>query len=519
MNKVRCAIYTRKSTDEGLDQAFNSLDAQREACEAYIHSQKHEGWKVLAAHYDDGGVSGGTMERPALQLLLKEIDAGRIDMVVVYKIDRLTRSLADFAKLVERLDEAGASFVSVTQAFNTSTSMGRLTLNVLLSFAQFEREVTAERIRDKIAASKKKGMWMGGRVPLGYDKTDAGLIINKEEAKTVRTLFEAYLDLGCVRGLKAFAGKEGLRTKTRMTKAGLIVEGTSFSRGRLYHLLANPIYLGKIRHKMEVYDGLHDAIVSGELWDKVQAKLKSNAVDRSTRVNAANRSPLAGKLFDDHGKLLTPSHTVKAGRRYRYYVSQNLVRESGIQKGGWRIASGEIERAVAAAVSSDRNVVLWLQQRGTIGLDDKQLFDAISRVQICDTYLRIELGLEGGSEPRTIDAPFTRRRRGVETRLVLAGHKSRQPDTALAKRILRAMSWVNQIKAGQSIRQIAAAESVSPEYITHNLDMAFLSPGILLAIADGKQPPSLTAKSFTRMNLPVDWAAQNSMLLSGQGMF
>jgi len=241
MNRVRCAIYTRKSSDEGLDQAFNSLDAQREACEAYITSQKHEGWKVLPTKYDDGGASGGNMDRTALQELLADVDAGRVDMIVVYKIDRLTRSLSDFAKLVDRLDAEGASFVSVTQQFNTSTSMGRLTLNVLLSFAQFEREVTAERIRDKIAASKKKGMWMGGLVPLGFDKTEGGLAINKSEAETVRLMFQSYLELGCVRGLKAFADQADLRTKTRTLLSGKIISGQAFSRGRIYHLLANPI--------------------------------------------------------------------------------------------------------------------------------------------------------------------------------------------------------------------------------------------------------------------------------------
>ncbi|MEM6900892.1 MAG: recombinase family protein [Pseudomonadota bacterium] len=245
MTRIRCAIYTRKSTEEGLDQSFNSLDAQREACEAYIQSQKQEGWKLLPAHYDDGGVSGGTMDRPALQQLLDEIDAARVDMVVVYKIDRLTRSLADFAKLVERLDKAGASFVSVTQQFNTSTSMGRLTLNVLLSFAQFEREVTAERIRDKIAASKKKGMWMGGLVPLGYDKGAEGLAINEAEAETVRTLFRKYLDLGCVRRVKTFADESQLRSKTRTRHDGTIVPGKSFSRGQLYHLRLTRSIVGR----------------------------------------------------------------------------------------------------------------------------------------------------------------------------------------------------------------------------------------------------------------------------------
>lgn len=241
---VKWAIYTRKSSDEGLDQAFNSLDAQRDACEAYITSQKHEGWKALSQHYDDGGLSGGNLDRPALQRLMDDIDAGRVDIIIVYKIDRLTRSLSDFARLVDRLDAANASFVSVTQHFNTATSMGRLTLIVLLSFAQFEREVTAERIRDKIAASKKTGMWMGGHVPLGYERSDTGLVINSAEADTVRKLFAFYLDLGCVRRLKEFSDANHLLTKNYTSKTGRVSGGTAFSRGRLYDLLKPPPLCG-----------------------------------------------------------------------------------------------------------------------------------------------------------------------------------------------------------------------------------------------------------------------------------
>lgn len=285
MNKIRCAIYTRKSTEDGLDQAFNSLDAQREACEAYIASQKHEGWKLLKSHYDDGGKSGGNLERPALKQLLSEIEAGRVDMVVVYKIDRLTRSLTDFAKLVERFDQVGASFVSVTQQFNTSTSMGRLTLNVLLSFAQFEREVTAERIRDKIAASKKKGMWMGGFPPYGYDKTKDGLQINQCEAEVIQDLFEAYVRLGCVRKLLTYAEDMNYRTRVLVFKSGRTRGGGWFNRGGMYHLLSNPLYIGKIKHHDQVFDGLHDPIIDEELWAQVQATLSSNRIKRKGAVS------------------------------------------------------------------------------------------------------------------------------------------------------------------------------------------------------------------------------------------
>lgn len=279
MTKIRCAIYTRKSTEEGLDQEFNSLDAQFEACAAYVASQRHEGWKLLPQRYDDGGISGGTLERPGLQQLLADIEAGRVDMVVIYKIDRLTRSLADFAKLVERMEAANCSFVSVTQSFNTSSSMGRLTLNMLLSFAQFEREVTAERIRDKIAASKAKGLWMGGLAPLGYDphpdKMRRELIVNEEEAETVCALFQLYLQEGCLNATAKTAKEAGLFSKRRIFASGRVQGGTPFSRGQLHALLTNPVYRGLMRHKDKTWPGLHPAIIDEELWDEVQNKLQA----------------------------------------------------------------------------------------------------------------------------------------------------------------------------------------------------------------------------------------------------
>ncbi|HMB76452.1 MAG TPA: recombinase family protein, partial [Kiloniellaceae bacterium] len=347
----RCAIYTRKSSEEGLEQDFNSLDAQREACEAYIRSQKGEGWTLLSQRYDDGGISGGTLARPALQRLLVDMAANRVDLIVVYKVDRLTRSLADFAKLVERFDAAGASFVSVTQQFNTATSMGRLTLNVLLSFAQFEREVTAERIRDKIAQSKKKGLWMGGPVPLGYDAKDRSLVINAAEAKTVRTIFQLYLDLGCVRRVKEETDQQGLVSKLHHFKNGRR-GGVPLTRGRIYHLLSNPIYCGEIRHKQQLYPGQHQAIIDPATFDAVAAKLR--ATPRRIRRNgqaAMSVSPLAAKFTDETGDRLTPSHAVSRGRRHRYYVSRRLITESG--KGdlsGWRLPAKTLEDAVANSI-------------------------------------------------------------------------------------------------------------------------------------------------------------------------
>lgn len=323
--KIRCAIYTRKSSEEGLEQEFNLLDAQREACAAYINSQKHEGWVPLPEHFDDGGISGGTMERPALQRLLKDIDQGAVDQILVYKIDRLTRSLVDFSKIVDRLDGAGTSFVSVTQSFNTATSMGRLTLNMLLSFAQFEREVTAERIRDKIAASKKKGLWMGGNVPLGYYPNGRTLTINTREAETVRAIYRLYQLHSSILKVVTKARHLKLQSKHRTTPSGKVKGGKPIDRGHIYHILTNPIYAGRIRHKKEVFDGQHPAIIDPEDWDEIQQRL-SNRSGRKRGVKvAAHPSPLAGKLFDETGDRLTPSHSAKNGKRLRYYISRRLV--------------------------------------------------------------------------------------------------------------------------------------------------------------------------------------------------
>ena len=348
-----CAIYTRKSTDEGLEQAFNSLDAQREACAAYILSQKHEGWTTLPRGYDDGGFSGGSMDRPGLRQLLADVAAGGIDVVVVYKVDRLTRALADFARIVAIFDAAGVSFVSVTQAFNTTSSMGRLTLNVLLSFAQFEREVTAERVRDKIAASKAKGMWMGGVVPIGYRPEARSLQPVPEEAALVQRIFARYLALGSVHRLKAELDAAGLRTPERRHRDGSRSGGAAFSRGKLYALLANPLFIGRIRHHHEVHPGQHPAIVDEALWQAVQDRLAANRQTRSGRGAAERPSPLAGRLFDPDGRKMRPSHARRKGRRYRYYLSTDLVVGSvATGASGWRIPAGEIEAAVSSAVAA-----------------------------------------------------------------------------------------------------------------------------------------------------------------------
>jgi site-specific DNA recombinase len=367
----RCAVYTRKSSEEGLEQDFNSLHAQREASEAFIKSQQGEGWKLVKTAYDDGGLSGGNMERPALQRLLEDIRHGLIDVVVVYKVDRLTRSLADFAKMVEVFDAQGVSFVAVTQQFNTTTSMGRLTLNVLLSFAQFEREVTGERIRDKIAASKRKGIWMGGCPSMGYDVCDRRLVINQAEAVTVRQIYQRYLKTGSVPKLKTELDRDGIVSKIRVSRKGNRSGGRSFSRGALYELLSNPVYVGEIRHKRERHPGQHEAILERGLWEKVQRRLLDRAARTSESRTKASPSPLAGKVFDETGEPLYAQGAVRRGQRYRYNVSRALVRGSKVEgQLGWRVPGPELERAVAIAARSildDKAAILEALQVAGMG--------------------------------------------------------------------------------------------------------------------------------------------------------
>jgi DNA invertase Pin-like site-specific DNA recombinase len=423
---LRCAIYTRKSSEEGLEQDFNSLQAQREACEAYIASQKHEGWKVLQTAYDGGAYSGGTMERPALQQLLADITAERIDVVVVHKVDRLTRALADFAKIVEIFDRHGVSFVSVTQQFNTTSSMGRLTLNVLLSFAQFEREVTGERIRDKIAASKKKGLWMGGFVPLGYRANQRTLIIHEPEARIVRTIFQLYHQIGSVLKVEVELRRRGINRPSSTTMTSKRVYGARpFMRGEIYKLLENPIYIGEIHHKGYRYQGQHPPIVYRRLLNAVRTKLAANAHDRRVGRNIAEPSLLAGLLQDDHGNRLTPTHTVKKGKRYRYYASLHRragkpgpeTDETRSSPPNWRIPAAEIETTVIAQLAKRLADPHWLMknaaERQTItqrkalirngktiaarlqslaGADLRaQLLSLVTRITLSDGVLRIDV--------------------------------------------------------------------------------------------------------------------------------
>src|SRR3979490_178583 len=352
---VRCAIYTRVSTDQGLEQDFNSLDAQYDASQAYIRSQAHAGWTLVRSKYDDGGFSGGNTDRPALQRLLEDLRAGKVDIIVVYKVDRLTRSLADFAKLVGLFDQHGVSFVSVTQQFNTTTSMGRLTLTVLLSFAQFEREVTSERIRDKIAASKRKGLWVGGMAPLGYDTKDRRITINEPEAETVRTIFRSYLKLGSLNLLIADLRKRGIITKVRTLKTGEPVGGIPFTRGPLAHLLRNRFYIGEVIFKGETLAGEQPAIVDKGLFEAVQAKL-SQQVSNHKVSRTKSEALLLGRIFDDRGHRMTPSHVRKRGIKYRYYISSALLQGQAEQAGAVsRIPAREVETLVIKAVRDRLN--------------------------------------------------------------------------------------------------------------------------------------------------------------------
>jgi len=397
---LRCATYTRVSTDQGLEQDFNSLDAQREASEAYIKSQAHEGWKLIPNGYDDGGYSGGSMERPALQKLLDDVRARRIDVIVVCKVDRLTRSLADFAKLVELFDKHGVSFVSVTQAFNTTTSMGLLTLNVLLSFAQFEREVTGERIRDKIAASKKKGMWMGGVVPLGYRVEDRALHIVEGHAEIVRSLFQRYLEAGSVVRLKQRLDAEGFRLPVRIDGAGRSTGGGPISRGHIYRILSNPIYVGRIGHKGQVHEGQHSPIVGQDIWDKVQQCLRARqGAERAKRTRQASEAPLAGKLFDDRGNRMSPSWAKKGSKRWRYYVSQAALQGDKSKAGSVvRVAAATIEHCVADVIS---------KQSADRSSSQAHLRDLIDRVTIGRAAIQVQLSEAAETDvgARTLTVP------------------------------------------------------------------------------------------------------------------
>ena len=515
-----CALYTRKSSEEGLDQAFNSLDAQREACEAFVKSQKNEGWRTFATRYDDGGFSGGSMQRPALKRLLADITAGKIDVVVVYKIDRLTRSLADFARMVELFDRHGASFVSVTQAFNTTSSMGRLTLNVLLSFAQFEREVTGERIRDKIAASKAKGMWMGGNLPLGYDVpagASRALVINPAEATTVRMIFNAYLEVGSVHVLQRWLDERKIRSKRRTTRDGKMIGGQPFGRGALFHLLRNRTYLGMIVHKGEAHPGRHDAIVDTALFDTVQARLDANARRHKTRSARVIRAPLTGRIFDIEGEPMSPAFTHgKRGQVYRYYVSAPLQQgrrskdDAAIRRVPGpaleNLFSGVIQR-IAPANATDP---LALPVRVEVHTESLQLLMPVTLL----AAVRLRLVPGETAEPDAADAALLRL--VVPVRMRLHGGRSwilgstspvSRRDPVLIKALRAAHAMVSVDHAGLPVLEAAPP---SP-YLRRLVRIAFLAPELQRAILAGQQPAGLTLEQLMRTPMPSLWSEQGTL--------
>ncbi|RVQ66403.1 recombinase family protein [Croceicoccus ponticola] len=544
--RLRCAIYTRKSTDEGLDKDFNSLDAQREACAAYVMSQRHEGWVLHPDPYDDGGCTGGNMERPGLQQLLDDVKAGLVDIVVVYKVDRLTRSLTDFARIVEVLDDAGASFVSVTQEFNTTNSMGRLTLNVLLSFAQFEREVISERIRDKVAASKAKGMWMGGPVPLGYRVEHRKLIVAPEEASVVSEIMQRYLACDTVTELLAEMEQDGIVTARRAQRDGSIRGGVPFRRDGLISLLSNRIYVGEIVHKGASYRGEHEGIIDRDLFDQVQAKLASQPKPRIQSTRHRIVSMLAGMLYDDTGKPMVPTHTRNHGRRYRYYVTRPSEVGSGVATS---LPAPDLEAAVRTALAgylSDSGMLRKLASDlpthqlaalithagyladGIVSASPSDLREALQSLgftatinrdgvsaSICQSALLQGASIDADDGHRIpIEIPYTFENHGHEQRLRLDPLRSEQArlDEQLLDLLARAFNARDQLLAMDEVH----ASSTSATEIRHLRRIArvsYLDPVIIKSFLDGTQPRDLTSRKLWRIGtLPIAWHEQKFAL-------
>lgn len=521
VKSIRCAIYTRVSTDQGLEQEFNSLDAKREASEAYIKSQAHEGWVCLKELYNDGGYSGGSVERPALQKLLEDVRRRWLDVIVVYKVDRLTRSLADFAKLVEHFDAHQVSFVSVTQSFNTTSSMGRLTLNVLLSFAQFEREVTGERIRDKIAASKKKGMWMGGVVPHGYRVEDRKLVIDEAEARDIRSIFELYNQLKSIPALIRELDARGIRTRVRKLASGGSVGGIPFTTGPIAHLLGNRVYLGEINHREKSYPGEHEPIISAELFSAVQEIRRSNA-SRKTRGYERSGALLAGLIHDDAGNRMTPVHAKKGGVRYRYYQSWVLAQGQKAKAGSvFRVPAGQVEQVVAEAIQKHLEMIPAIS-----GVESAVHFvrDHVTKVVVHRDRLVVSLLTgdetsadtvlpEGGNQTQTLCIGWSKssliRRRAVlgndEPAISTRPIRS-EARTRLLKAIAQGRHWLDQILTGDAtdIAAIAEKQEVSEKTVRSTLSLAFLAPDIVQAAIDGRLPRGLGVSSMT--DLPADWS-------------
>ena len=531
--KIRCAIYTRKSTEEGLEQEFNSLQAQREACESYIKSQKHENWQLWPNEYDDGGYSGGNMERPALKRLLQDVQNGLVDIIVVYKIDRLTRSLMDFSKIVEVLDKHNASFVSITQHFNTTTSMGRLTLNMLLSFAQFEREVTGERIRDKISASKKKGMWMGGKPPLGYYRKDKKIYPDEEKAKLVTSIFQKYVVL----------------KSTTLLKDWLAEQGYNISVGNLNCILRNKAYIGLVGHKGTWYQGEHQGIIPTELFEQVQNVMADNRINR--QHYDPKKSLLSGKLYDDKGNAMSSSwSTGCSGKTYRYYVSQAIIRKEPSKLGKiGKVSLPQLENFIDSwferflhnktklyqyiqrfKVSKQKKLLKLLSSYIITRDIEKTL---IKRVQLNPNEVEITLHTEQvvelfnaiyeNREMRLLK-PEELKTENTYTELYRIGtiangekiivgqfiEPKKHPNTELIKILNQAYTWHQDILDGKITQEIANRDKVCVQYVRRILNLSFLSPKIVRAILNGTQPADCTLKKLLSIK-SSNWQEQEQI--------
>lgn len=552
MKEIHCAIYTRKSNEEGLRQEFNTLHAQREACEAYIKSQKHEGWEVIPTLYDDGGFSGGNMERPALKALMDDVDKGKVDVIVVYKVDRLTRSLADFAKLVEVMDKQEISFVSITQQFNTTTSMGRLTLNVLLSFAQFEREVTGERIRDKIAMSKKKGKWMGGFPPLGYDCIERKLKINKKEAEELKYIFEKYIEFKSVLMLRDHLTEQGIFTKHRKFSTGREIGSKPYTSGNLYRILQNKIYIGEIVHYNKSYKGEHKAILKKDFFDKVQKIIADNRRKNIGSQNAKNSSILASKVYDDCGNSMSAKHSNTRKRMYRYYTSQAIIQGYHHKAGSLpNIPAEQLENLVKNQVKRFLKSKTKLQKylgdldikhqvnlmekaksfmNGDFNQEKLLMRYAIHRVEVADKYVKIEICKDSLLEVLQDDIRKKTRDHKPENIIyleknielaatnngskVVIGNVSTGRNEALVKAIARSFYWNDQLVKGErkSYQEIAKHENItSPSYVGRIVRLRFLSPQIIEMILDGTHPQEWTVEKLFAIK-ETDWDKQRKML-------
>jgi DNA invertase Pin-like site-specific DNA recombinase len=517
--RIRCAIYTRVSTDQGLEQNFNSLDAQYDAAQAYIRSQAHAGWTLIKARYDDGGFSGGSTDRPALQRLLNDVRSGKVDVIVVYKVDRLTRSLADFAKLVELFDQHNVSFVSVTQQFNTTTSMGRLTLNVLLSFAQFEREVTSERIRDKIAASKRKGLWVGGMAPLGYDAKDRRITVNETEADRVRTIFRSYLELGSLNHLMAYLRQRGIVTKVRILKSGKTVGGIPFTRGSLAHLLRNRFYIGEVKFRGEVLPGEQPTIVERQLFEAAQAKLTEQVNNHKTN-RMKSEALLAGRIFDDGGNRMTPSHVSKRGIKYRYYLSSALLQGQADRAGSVsRVSAAEIETLVLRSVRDHFDQPVEIE-------DPILVRTYIARIEVQSDQLVIQLTdtkANGSKRSRGRNVlkvswrkTTSKRRREILLPTSVAPHAVRpirsETRATLVASIARGRRWLDELlsEATASAERIAERERCSVRQVNMTVSLAFLAPGLVRAAIEGRLPHGIGVERLR--DAPIEWSRQHAML-------